>query len=79
DWVHATIEIRLPDGSVETIAVPADVADTYVAELRDFLEAIADQRPPTICADEGVATVELADALLASSREGRRITLPRSP
>ena len=75
DWVRATVEISFPDGIVETIPVPADVADTYVAELDDFLAALADGRPACTTAAEGAAAIRLVDALMISAREGRRITL----
>lgn len=75
DWVRATVEISFPDATVETIPVRADVADTYVAELDDFLAAVADGRPACTTAAQGAAAIRLVDALMISAREGRRVTL----
>jgi spore coat polysaccharide biosynthesis protein SpsF len=75
DWAQATIEVRSAEAGVETIAVPGEVADTYVAEVQDFLEAANDGRASSTTVQEGAATVRLADALFTSAREGRRVAL----
>jgi predicted dehydrogenase len=75
DWKRGTIELAHADGNAETLDVAADVSSTYVAELRDFLQAIETGRPPSTTAEEGAAVLRLVDALFQSARGGRRITL----
>ncbi|MEN6303195.1 MAG: Gfo/Idh/MocA family oxidoreductase [Armatimonadia bacterium] len=45
-------------------------------ELREWIECIANDTPPTIPGEEGKANIELALAILKSSAEHRRLTLP---
>jgi predicted dehydrogenase len=75
DWTRGTVEISRPGTEVEQLDVAADVADTYVAEMRDFVEAAQTGRAPRTSAEEGRDAVRLADALLRSAAEGRRVTL----
>jgi predicted dehydrogenase len=75
DWTLGTIEIAAATGGPERVDVAADVADTYVAEIQDFIAAVQTGRPPRTSADEGVAAVKLADAVLRSARDGRRLSL----
>lgn len=76
DWPRGTVEVNRPGADAETIDVAAEVSDTYVAEMRDFLEATADRRTPRTSAEEGRHAVRLADALLRSAAEGRRVAVP---
>jgi predicted dehydrogenase len=75
DWTRGTVEINRPDRDVEVLDVAADVAETYVAEMRDFIEAAQSGRAPRTSAEEGRDAVRLADALLRSASEGRRIAV----
>jgi predicted dehydrogenase len=75
DWTRGTVEINRPGAEAEAIDVAADVADTYVAEMRDFVEAAETGRAPRTSAEEGREAVRLADALLRSAAQGRRIAL----
>jgi predicted dehydrogenase len=75
DWTRGTVEISRPGAEPQTLDVPADVSDTYVAELRDFLEAVQTGRAPRTSAEEGRDAVRLAAALLQSAADGRRVTL----
>ena len=75
DWTRGTVEINRPDADAEVLDVAADVSDTYVAEMRDFVEAAQTGRAPRTSAEEGRDAVRLADALLRSAAEGGRITL----
>jgi predicted dehydrogenase len=78
DWTRGTVEISRPDADAEVLDVAADVSDTYVAEMRDFVEAARAGRAPRTSAAEGRDAVRLADALLRSAAEGRRVALERA-
>lgn len=45
-------------------------------EMREFIECILNDTPPTIPGEQGVRNVEIAEAAALSSRENRRISLP---
>jgi len=75
DWTRGTVEIARPDAAPEALDVAADVAETYVDEMRDFIDAARAGRAPRTSAAEGRDAVRLADALLRSAAEGRRVTL----
>jgi predicted dehydrogenase len=75
DWNKGTIEIAAPNRHPDTLDVTSEVSDTYLAEMRDFLDAVRTARPPCTSAAEGAAVVRLADALLRSAQAGRRVTL----
>lgn len=75
DWPRGTVEINRPDGDTEVLDVTADLSETYMAEMRDFLEAARAGRAPRTSAEEGREAVRLADALLQSAAEGRRVAL----
>jgi predicted dehydrogenase len=75
DWTRGTVEIRRPGAEQQTIDVAADVSDTYVAELRDFLDAARTGRAPRTSVEEGRDAVRLAAALLRSAADGRRVAL----
>jgi predicted dehydrogenase len=75
DWAKGTIEVSVPREQTRILAVEADVADTYVETVRDFVDAIAMGRPPRTTAEEGHEMVLLADTVLRAAREGRRMEL----
>lgn len=74
DWVSQTIEVAAADSTRHTIHVPAEVADTYLEEMRDFLAAVQNGRAPLTPVQEGEQVVRLADAVLLSAAAGRRVT-----
>ncbi len=50
--------------------------DCYIEELRYFVDAIANQRPPSVVnADDGLKAVELCEAEEKSIQTGERVTL----
>jgi predicted dehydrogenase len=73
DWNRGTIE--LDDGERRVLEVPADVRDTYRAEVADFLEAIEQGRSPRTSVADGLAAVRLAQAVKSSARDGRRVAV----
>jgi len=75
DWTAGTIEVRRNERVPEIRPVDADVGHTYVAEVKDFLDAVSSSRPPRTTAEEGVAVVRLAEAILQSAHTGRRLSL----
>lgn len=46
--------------------------------IREFVEAVAAGRDAPVTADDGLAAQRLIDAMLASSREGRRVDVSRT-
>jgi predicted dehydrogenase len=75
EWSRGTIEIRSDSAEPERVDVRADVGDTYVRMMKDFLAAVDTGGSPRTTAREGCEMVRLADAFLRSAREGRRILL----
>jgi len=59
--------------------VGAGLEDGRRRELREWIEAIASDTPPTIPGAEGMANIEIALAILASSERGARLELPLAP
>ncbi len=51
--------------------------DRFAAMFADFGRAVAEHRDPSISGANGLQMVRIANALLASSREGRRIAIER--
>lgn len=45
-------------------------------EIRDFLRAIREGRPPLVTGEDGRLVVELFSGIYRSNRERRSITLP---
>jgi predicted dehydrogenase len=75
DWTQGTIEISRPEAEPQVLDVRADVADTYVRLMEDFIAACERGGVPRTSAQEGSAMVHLADAILRSAATGSRITL----
>jgi predicted dehydrogenase len=48
----------------------------HALQIRDFLRAIREGRPPAVTGDDGRAVVELFTAIYQSSRERRTVSLP---
>jgi predicted dehydrogenase len=54
------------------------VTHYHALQIRDFLDAIIDGRPPSVTGEDGRRVVELFQAIYRSDREGRSIRLPVS-
>jgi predicted dehydrogenase len=48
----------------------------HIANLRDFCQAIRDNRPPLVTGEDGKRSLELANAITYSSFEGGEVELP---
>jgi predicted dehydrogenase len=48
----------------------------HALQIRDFVRAIRENRPPLVTGHDGRAVVELFTAIYQSNREGRAVTLP---
>jgi predicted dehydrogenase len=75
DWVRETVQVRDRDGNLDELPAPAGMEDAYWAELTDFLEAVAEDRPPRTAAVEGAAAVAIVEAAKRSAAEGGRVEL----
>ena len=67
------IELRRPDGSVETVEIEA--ADPYACELRDFAAAIAGERPAVLGREDALGQARTIAALYESATTGRTVAL----
>lgn len=70
DWEAERVKV----GERE-LSAPADVAPTYVAELEDFLGAVADARDPLATAAAARHVLQVVDAARQSAAEGRRVAI----
>ena len=61
------------NGGTETLAdhFLTRFADAYVAELRDFVDNLLNDRPPRVTGDDGLRALEIAVAAESSYREGK--------
>jgi predicted dehydrogenase len=75
DWNEGAIALQHESGAVETIDVAADVADTYLAVMRDFLLAGDRNVAPRTPLAEAVVSVRVASALHASAATGRAVAV----
>jgi len=50
-------------------------AESYVRELGDFIEAVANRRAPSIALEDGRRALQVADAAVASAKTGSAVTL----
>jgi predicted dehydrogenase len=71
---------KFNDGREDIEKTGAEIAEGYEnglrREIREWIEAIANDTPCTIPGEEGKANIELALAILESSRRRERIVLP---
>lgn len=58
---------------VQTVQVKRE--EPLVRELRDFLEAIEERRPPLVTAGDALQTLQVAEACVDSQRRGRRVDI----
>lgn len=78
-WTVPGEEHRLAEFQAEDRAAFAagDAAThAHALQIRDFLHAVREGRPPFVTGEDGRAVVELFTAVYRSSREGRSVRLP---
>jgi inositol 2-dehydrogenase len=68
------------NGATQTLAdhFLTRFADAYVAELRDFVDNVLNDRPPRITGEDGLRALEIAVAAESSYREGKPCGLSQS-
>jgi predicted dehydrogenase len=66
-------------GDIVTIAPAAPGFDQHAALQADFARAIRSGTAPLAPLDQGLASLGLANAILAAGILGRRVTLPIDP
>lgn len=59
----------------EPVQVEGNPAETYVGELRDFLDSIAGGKPPAIGVESGIEVLRVADAIQESMRTGSSVRI----
>jgi predicted dehydrogenase len=72
-------ELRYKTETGEEVLVDSAELETEPGvrrEMREFVECILNDTPPTIPGEEGVRNVEIAEAARISSEEGRKVPLP---
>lgn len=72
--------LRMRGSTVERlddIHVDAGGSSPFTAELAEFLGAVSGDVTPRVGASDGVATVAVAEAALASASSGRAVEIPR--
>jgi predicted dehydrogenase len=69
-WDWAAERVRIGERG---LSVPADVAPTYVAELEDFLEAVARGAAPAAPAASAAHVLQVVGAARQSAAEGRSV------
>jgi predicted dehydrogenase len=71
---------RVEDEEWNVEPIHCETNEMYVAELCEFIDCVASNRPPALDGSEGRATLALADAIRESSESGRivRLALPAS-
>jgi predicted dehydrogenase len=75
DWSRATVTVSREGDEDEVVDVTCDLAETYRAELVDFLSAVAGRGAPRTPAMAGLDAVHLAEAAKRSALAGRRIAI----
>jgi predicted dehydrogenase len=75
DWTDGSIVISREGYENRLVEVRGDVAETYRAELVDFLEAVENGGRPMTRADEGLAALQLAVAVKRSASEARTVSV----
>jgi len=71
---------RAEDDEWNVEPIHCETNEMYVAELCEFVDCVASNRPPALDGNEGRATLALADAVRESAETGRlvRLDLPAS-
>lgn len=81
-WTIAGEETRLAEFQAADRAAFAGVEGTtyyHALQIRDFVRAVRENRPPLVTGHDGRAVVELFTAIYQSNRERRAVHLPLSP
>jgi predicted dehydrogenase len=73
DWRQETVALSRHGADDEIFDVRCDLAQTYRAELVDFVRSVELADEPAVPAVLGLAAVRLADAIKRSARSGHRI------
>ncbi len=63
---------------VDEPLAPADDADSFELQMRNFLGAVAGRNPPLNSAEQAVYLMEMLDAIYLSSRLGREVPIARA-
>jgi len=77
DWGRETVTLSRHGAEDEVFDVRCDLAETYRAELGDFVQSIEFGGEPAAPAGAGLAAVRLAAAIKHSALAGQRIRLDR--
>ena len=75
DWKQETVTLSRHGADDAISDVRCDLAQTYRAELVDFVQSIERAEDPSASADAALAALRLADAIKRSARSGHRIRL----
>jgi predicted dehydrogenase len=75
DWTEGTVRIRKEGAREREIDVACELTETYRAVVEDFTQAVAESAQPRTGLDDGVAAVEVAEAMHESVNRGRRVEL----
>ena len=75
EWAQGSVTLARNEQPTQAVDVGTDLAQTYKAELDDFLAAVQGDARPRVPAEEGLAAVRVADAIRRSSEAGQRISL----
>lgn len=76
DWMHRRIRCA-DDAGVETMNVDLPPSQTVLATLTAFLQAVKNNAPMPITAEDGCRAVEIAEACYRSAQAGgKAVTLP---
>jgi predicted dehydrogenase len=65
DWSRATVRVHGPDGLIAEHGAPADVAQTYVAQMERFMSVVRGEQPPLVGVGGALAALEVVDAARA--------------
>ncbi|RLF24743.1 MAG: hypothetical protein DRN15_02060 [Thermoprotei archaeon] len=75
-YLSGVMKIRIADGPYEQLRMEEDWKLMYKRELEYFIKCIIEDKRPEINEVEGLRALEIAEAALRSSAEGRPIKLP---
>ena len=73
-WPEGQVTLFADDGASSSQTVPRDVAGTYPAEMRAFIEAAGAGEPASTTGEEGRAALRVVEAARSSAREACRVT-----
>lgn len=77
DLIANRVSLDCPDGEEILFSEPAvDRNDMYVEQLRGFIEVAAGRAAPRITLADGLAVLDMVEAMRASAATGRQVPLP---